>query len=818
MFSGQRSAGSWIRTGLAAAVAMGLAACGSSTSVGDAGTAGGASGGVVPTPVPGDVAGAQTIYSFANGCYALRSDAGYVTADSGAHDYMVTDNAAEATAFYMKPTALGSYLLLSAYSRAPGEPGNKALLGISDPAGELLDEVGNFIGEVGYLVGGIGDMADFFLDPLAPGLGGIRDTGEGLGEVGGVVGGIDVAPSLAMVDEASDLAVWNLLNASGNRFTLTSAVTGLRLAAAEGALGLTKATAATGLSTEFELIAQPACDAYPEVSTNAEIVDPRGPAKFLLDVPLFAQGPGAAKLDRNDVYGYVDGHAHLTAYEFIGGRVNYGDPFHKFGVDHALDDCAVNHGPQGVLGVVETVTSGFNPVHETKGWPSFNFWPRHNSLQHHQTYYKWVERAYLSGLRVFVNHFTGNDLLCQLNPQKENACDFEQNWRLQAQRAHEMQDYIDAQYGGPGKGWFRIVTSPAEARAVIADGKLAVVFGIEISKLFNCGEFLGLAECTREELIQRMDAAYAAGVRHLFPIHKFDNAFGGVVPDEGFGIGTVLYVGNLAETGHPLEFEACPETYGGDSAASPDDVSPLGIVDQLLRQLEYVNGQASRSPLALPPLAPQSEHGLCNIRGLTDLGQFLVEETMRRRMIIEVDHSSLAAIDRIFEIAENNNYPGITSSHDWLYSEELLDRVVAGGGTIKRFGSSRGSWVDRLNRVEQRPSRNSVGDVATTGMASDVNGIASLPGNSGDPATPLYPFTSVDGRVRFEPQVTGDHTFNLYDGRGVSHYGLFADQIADMQRFTDDKSREEIDHALRQLFSSAEAYLRQWEAVEAWRQ
>ena len=28
----------------------------------------------------------------------------------------------------------------------------------------------------------------------------------------------------------------------------------------------------------------------------------------------------------------------------------------------------------------------------------------------------------------------------------------------------ELQDYIDAQNGGPGKGWFRIVTDPFQAR------------------------------------------------------------------------------------------------------------------------------------------------------------------------------------------------------------------------------------------------------------------------------------------------------------------------------------------------------------------
>lgn len=532
---------------------------------------------------------------------------------------------------------------------------------------------------------------------------------------------------------------------------------------------------------------------------------------------MFANGPGRGTLDDDDVFGFIDAHAHVTAYEFIGGRVNYGAPFHRFGVDHALDNCQENHGPQGLLGLVETATSGHGqPSHDTQGWPDFPFWPRNNSLQHHQSYYKWLERAHLAGMKILVNHFTGSEILCQLNPQKKNACDFEENWRLQAQRAFEMQDYIDAQHGGPGQGWMRIVDNPVDAREVIADGKMAVVFGIEISKLFNCGEFLDQPDCSREQLVERLDAAYRAGVRHIFPIHKFDNAFGGVVPDEGFGNGTLIYAGNLAETGHLLEFEACPESFHDDSSGDPDAANPLGIIDQLMLQLSFINGQLSRSPLGAPALAPAPEHGLCNARGLTDTGHFLVEELMRRKMIIEVDHSSRKVVDRIFDLAAANRYPGLTSSHDWLWSEELLDRMTAQGGSIGRFASSRAGWVDKLNRVDQRPNAYLVGDVPTTGMASDVNGIASLPGNSGPADTPLYPFLSVDGRVQFDAQTTGDHEFNLFEGRGVAHYGLYPDQIADMQRFTEDRPAEEVERALRQLFSSAEAYLRLWERTEAW--
>src|SRR4029077_16820449 len=90
--------------------------------------------------------------------------------------------------------------------------------------------------------------------------------------------------------------------------------------------------------------------------------------------------------------------------------------------------------------------------------------------------------------------------------------------------------FIDAKSGGPGTGWFRIVRTPAEARQVIVDGKLAVVLGIEVDNLFNChwanrNDTTG--DCSTDGIRRKVKQYYDLGVRHVFPIHNFDNAFGG---------------------------------------------------------------------------------------------------------------------------------------------------------------------------------------------------------------------------------------------------------------------------------------------------
>ena len=390
----------------------------------------------------------------------------------------------------------------------------------------------------------------------------------------------------------------------------------------------------------------------------------------------------------------------------IRDRVNYGDPFHKFGVDHALHDCAENHGPQGLTGLVEQVTSNPGP-HETRGWPDFPFWPRNDSLQHHQSYYKWIERAHLSGLKILVNHLVHNEILCQINPQKQNDCDTVAAIEQQAELMHRMEDYIDAQQGGPGEGWFRIVTSPSEARQVIGEGKMAVILGVEASKALNCGEFLGVAECSRDEIVERLDRLYAMDVRSLFPVHKFDNAFGGHLPDlsDGIGIGAVLYGGNLLETGHTVEFEECPDhDHAVNDSPLADPLQPYGIFEQLLFQLDYVGERFPASPQELAELDPRrgTDH-LCNTRGLTDLGFFLIEELAKRGMMIETDHISRKAATQILDLTAPRGYPIINSHGNWGGTETLRDRVAAQGGISASFGSVRDDWVDQLTRDGPAP-------------------------------------------------------------------------------------------------------------------
>jgi hypothetical protein len=177
---------------------------------------------------------------------------------------------------------------------------------------------------------------------------------------------------------------------------------------------------------------------------------------------------------------------------------------------------------------------------------------------------------------------------------------------------------------------------------------------------------------------------------------------------------------------------------------------------------------------------------------------------MDAHMLIEVDHLSERARESVLRMAERRRYPLVSSHTDtggtWIGRD--LRRLYAIGGFAVARPDTAGRLAARVVDLA-RLSRRVRG--AGVGLGSDTGGFAALPGPRVDAAQdPLrYPFRSIDGGVVFDRQQTGERTFDL-NADGVAHYGLFADLLADMQRTRVGAA------AARELFHSAEAYLRTW--------
>jgi hypothetical protein len=566
---------------------------------------------------------------------------------------------------------------------------------------------------------------------------------------------------------ASPSADWRVDANPDGTFTITLPSAGKALAVAAGRLVLAEPAGAGAFTFE------PAdgCAVYPEVETGA------------------SGRPFTGRTGWGEVRGMIDLHLHMTAFEFLGGRAHCGRPWHRYGAPYALVDCPDHQAGNGCGAVLENALYG-NPVrcHDPVGWPTFKDWPHHESLTHEQTYYRWMERAYMGGLRVFVNLFVENRALCELYPLKQNDCDEMASVRLQNRDLDAIQDYIDAQHGGPGRGWFRIVTNPFQARRVIAEGKLAVIKGIEVSEPFGCRSNNDQPECDRAEIDRQLDEVHGFGVRQMELINKFDNALAGVAGDSG-NTGVVVNGGNRLATGHFWRMQHC--------TGPPDehDKQQPGVYDHDENDvLTHVIEQFL--PLGVTPVYPNDSN--CNAMGLTDLGEHAVRGLMQRKMIIDPDHLSVRARKSVMDLLEAARYSGSVSSHSWS-TADVIPRIYKLGGVVTPMKEAAPDWIKTWRTTKaQRDPRFYFG----FGYGSDQNGLSSQP-HQRDGVQ--YPFKSFDGRVTFERQKSGVREFDFAKD-GVAHYGLFPDWWEDI-RVAGGAA------AVRDMARGAEAYLQAWERV-----
>ncbi|WP_432157659.1 discoidin domain-containing protein [Streptomyces sp. bgisy153] len=484
-----------------------------------------------------------------------------------------------------------------------------------------------------------------------------------------------------------------------------------------------------------------------------------------------------------DVRGFVDAHNHLMSNEAFGGRLICGRPFSTAGVADALKDCP-EHYPDGTLAVFDYITHGGDGRHDPTGWPTFKDWPAYDSMTHQADYYAWIERAWRGGQRVLVNDLVTNGMICSVYFFKDRGCDEMTSIRLQVKLTYDMQDFIDTMYGGPGKGWFRIVTDSAQARQVIEQGKLAVVLGVETSEPFGCKQILDIAQCSRADIDKGLDELYALGVRSMFLCHKFDNALCGVRFDSG-GLGTAINVGQFLSTGTFWQTEKC---------TGPQKDNPIGLT------------AATQAEQALPAgvEVPAYDDGArCNVRGLTGLGEYALRGMMKRKMMVEIDHMSVKATGRVLDILEAESYPGVISSHSWM-DLNWTERVYRLGGFVAQYMHGSEGFTAEARRTEALRDKYGVG----YGYGTDFNGIGDHPAPRGagttNPVT--YPFRSADGGSVVDRLTTGQRTWDI-NTDGAAHAGLIPDWIEDIRLVG---GQDVVDDLLR----GAESYLDTWGGTE----
>lgn len=828
------------RQSLAATLALTLtlAACGGDSNSRSSG-GGGGGGSVTPPATSVGADGKGTRYAFANQCFAIQAlgNGQFLGITEDGYAAFAADSAA-AEPFYLKPAALGQYL-------------------IYDGSGELMLADGG-VGATG--LDAVSDEAIFSL--LAAG-----DT-----TAYPVPPQYDTEPTPV---EIAGYRGFNDPNISATVFTFTAS-NGQRLALNEAGT-LTLAAAADGPAQQFSFVPVTGCAPFPEAQSNTAGESFKG------------------TLPDGRVLGMADTHVHISATTFLGGA-QYGSPFHKFGVTEALGDCSVEHGSMGQFDAVGGLFTMDTDGHATDGWPTFTDWPARANLTHEAIYWKWVERAWKAGLRVVVNDVVENETLCELQrnipggpgdlPDITRDCNEMNNAANQVGSMFAMQDYIDAQYGGRGQGFFRIVLDPAEARRVIADGKLAVVLGIEISNLLNCkltynplrtqepfeetGEGLPTENsytCAMtetgapNEILTQIQRLHDLGIRQVITIHEFDNAFGG----NGIFDALILNLGNRENSGG-IPGDVLSNIAGAFGA--PGETSPLGnftvaetptgefwttydcpVEDVTPGFSGYYDGNAGGTAMTNlgppPPLCQFLGQGgrpggptacypstrQCNARWLTPIGLYTYSKLMEFGFIFDIDHLELEMKTQALELAEAQTpaYPFVSTHGNFGgTSNDQVKRIFKNGGHIYPSLGNAPGHIDTMEELRGLWEAAGKPGLFGVGFGTDTNGLSAQAGPRGTIAAgkeitypyvlfdgPLFDsmpeFDNISGVTFFQPEERdaegNGRTWN-HDTDGSAHYGMMSGLVQEMRL-------EGSAQDMRDLFNAAEVYLRTWERTNA---
>jgi microsomal dipeptidase-like Zn-dependent dipeptidase len=597
---------------------------------------------------------------------------------------------------------------------------------------------------------------------------------------GNLLLGVDAGGQVRRLSTPGRATQWAVRQGPGRRVNLFL-VDGRRLGVSPGGdLGIRQKVPPGGLH-DFVVVKTRGCSPFPEADVGA------------------TGRPFRSTDKKGNVRGFADMHVHLTANQRAGGAVLSGEPYDPYGISQALGHDADVHGADGKEDVTGNLLRTGLPsgTHDTHGWPTFAGWPVFDTNTHQQTYYVWLKRAWMAGERLIVAQTVEDQSICEIQPRRVHSCDETEAVRQQIQVLRGLQGYVDAQAGGKGKGWFRLVYNPRQARAAIEKGRLAVLIGIESSNLFGCSEQMDQPECSRRDIDRGIRDARRLGVRTVFPMHWTDNAFGGAAVEGGLK-GTFINVLEAFQTGHYFRTGPCPEPGQGE------EMETLGRLELSVLASFF----PAAKPLADAGMPTYPSGTQCNAKGLTSLGRYLIKRLMANHMLIEMDHMSELARETVLRMAKRRDYP-LVSSHTGtggLWTPKQLKLIYRLGGMAAARADAAPALAAKIEELKGDRSKLHYFGV---GLGTDTGGFSSLPAPRPDAAqTPVtYPFRALYCNVRLQRERSGSRTFDL-NTDGVAHYGLIPDLLADMQQHGGGGP-------LRSLFRSAEAYLRMWQLAYA---
>ena len=268
------------------------------------------------------------------------------------------------------------------------------------------------------------------------------------------------------------------------------------------------------------------------------------PRRLLIDdVRLAKQPPAPAK---RQLWGWADIHCHPMA------QAGFGDLLagHMHGPVEDVGSCLELHGHHhenplrpvalaletGRLNDGSLATTGW-----TTGTPApddelgFRGWPAFNELTHLKTHQDWIRRAYDGGQRLMVALIVHNQMLAVISTATKLM------FQAQSDRdTVEPQVQMLREFVAHNGDWCGLAATPADARKLIGQNKLAFVLGLETDSINEWSRFTDFPQTEtpatsaairkgiHDTIHDYFDYLHKLGVVQVNLLHLSNNAFGGM--------------------------------------------------------------------------------------------------------------------------------------------------------------------------------------------------------------------------------------------------------------------------------------------------
>lgn len=430
-------------------------------------------------------------------------------------------------------------------------------------------------------------------------------------------------------------------------------------------------------------------------------------------------------------WGFADTHAHPMANYGFGGKAFYGG--NDGPMEVALAACDTIHGAGGsgicpgghCVGnaLFAAVEGGVG--HLTGGWPWFDGWPAFDTKTHQTMYVDWIKRAYDGGQRLMVALAVNNMLLAhEFGGDGVGGVRYDDEYQAELQ-VQKMKDFASRH-----SDFMEIAYTPADARRIIAQNKMAIVLGVEVDALNNWRTAVGNPSDPRvvpsaDAVRTYVDRLYAMGVRHLFPVHLANGPFGGMALYKDEWNANNLYLRGdyvqVADGGPNIGFRmaehegAVIKWYRLNPLHVLADIALGGVPDPAATAAVAVDvgtlGPAnSGGGWYNPPRyeAMFGTNGHVNVQGLTrdrGIGDALIDQMMHRGMIIDVDHMSRRMFNDVLSIAESRTNPQgergypVIAGHTGFNQLHLTRNETSAQEKMSHEGDKDPEQIERIRNV-----------------------------------------------------------------------------------------------------------------------